>query len=71
MKGTVIWFAPFKNFGFISGEDGSNIFISSSALNKGAILNVGDPVEYTMEESDQGLKATNVKFWKTSNQKNV
>jgi CspA family cold shock protein len=67
MKGTVIWFAPFKNFGFISGEDGSNLFISSTALTKGAILNVDDPVEYTMEESAQGLRATNVKFWKTSN----
>jgi cold shock CspA family protein len=66
MKGTVIWFAPFKNFGFISGEDGNNLFISSTALSKGAILNVDDPVEYTMEESAQGLKATNVKFLKTS-----
>jgi len=67
MKGTVIWFAPFKNFGFISGEDGNNLFIHSTALTKGAILNVDDPVEYTMEESERGPKATNVKFWKTSN----
>lgn len=66
MKGTVIWFAPYRNFGFISGEDGSNLFISSTALINGAILNVGDLVEYTMVESNQGLKATNVKFWKTS-----
>ncbi len=66
MKGTVIWFAPFKNFGFISGEDGNNLFIHSTALAKGEILNVDDPVEYTMEESEQGLKAKNVKFWKTS-----
>lgn len=61
MKGTIIWFAPFKNFGFISGEDGSNLFIHSSALKKGAIINVNDQVEYTIEESEQGLKATNVK----------
>jgi CspA family cold shock protein len=67
MKGTVIWYAPFKNFGFISGEDGNNLFIHSTALTKGAILNVDDPVEYTMEESERGKKATNVKFWKTSN----
>ena len=67
MKGTVIWFAPFKNFGFISGEDGNNLFIHSTALTKGAILNVDDPVEYIMEESERGQKATNVKLWKTSN----
>ena len=61
MKGTVIWFAPFKSFGFISGEDGNNLFIHSNALTKGAILNVDDPVEYTIEESERGPQATNVK----------
>ena len=67
MKGTLIWFAPFKKFGFISGEDGNNLFIHSTALKKGAILNVDDPVEYTMEKSERGQKATNVKFWRNSN----
>jgi len=67
MKGTITWFAPFKNFGFISGQDGNNLFIHSNALAKGAILNVDDLVEYTMEESESGQKATNVKFWKNSN----
>ena len=61
MKGTVIWFAPFKNFGFISGEDGSNLFIHSTALKKDAIINVNDQVEYTIEESKRGPKAINVK----------
>ena len=67
MKGTVIWYAPFKQFGFISGEDGNNIFIHSTSLNKGANLNVDDLVEYKMEKSEYGPKATNVKFWKTPN----
>ena len=65
MKGTIIWFAPFKNFGFISGQDGNNLFIHSNALAKGAILNVDDLVEYAIEESERGPKATNVK--KTKN----
>jgi CspA family cold shock protein len=60
MKGTVIWFAPFKNFGFIAGEDGSNLFIHSTALKKGAIINVNDQVEYTIKESERGSKAINV-----------
>ena len=67
MKGTVIWFAPFKQFGFISGIDGNNLFIHSTSLAKGTILNIDDLVEYKMEESERGPKATNVKFWKTSN----
>jgi len=67
MKGTITWFAPFKNFGFISGQDGNNLFIHSTALTKGAILKVDDLVEYTMEESERGQKATNVKIWETSN----
>ncbi len=67
MKGTVIWFAPFKQFGFISGEDGNNLFIHSTSLTKGAILNVNDLVEYKMEESEYGPKAINVKFWKNPN----
>ena len=67
MKGTVIWFAPFKQFGFISGEDGNNLFIHSTSLTKGAILNVDDLVEYKMEESEYGPKAINVKFWKNPN----
>ena len=66
MKGTVIWFAPFKQFGFISGEDGNNLFIHSTSLAKGAILKLDDIVEYTMEESKRGPKATNVKFLRTS-----
>ena len=67
MKGTVIWFAPFKQFGFISGEDGNNLFIHSTSLAKGTILNIDDLVEYKMGESGHGPKATNVKFWKTPN----
>ena len=66
MKWTLIWFAPFKNFGFISGEDGSNLFIHSTALTKGAILNVNDPVEYTIEDGEQGPKTTNVKKLKNT-----
>ena len=67
MKGTVIWFAPFKNFGFIYGEDGNNLFIHSTALSKGSKLNVDDLVEYTTEESKHGQKARNVKTYNTPN----
>jgi len=61
MHGTVLWFAPFKGFGFIQGEDGNDIFVHSTDLLKETILNVDDLVEYKIRKGKQGLKATNVK----------
>ena len=49
MKGTIKWYNPMKGFGFIQGEDGKDVYPD-------------DPVEYTVEESEKGLKATNVKI---------
>lgn len=59
--GTVIWFAPFKGFGFIQGVDGNEIFVHSTDLLKKTILNVNDLVEYKIRNEKQGLKATNIK----------
>ena len=61
MYGTVIWFAPFKGFGFIQGEDGTDIFIHSTDLLKETILNVNDLVEYKIRDGKQGPKAANIK----------
>lgn len=61
MYGTVIWFAPFKGFGFIQGEDGNEIFVHSTDLLKETILKVNDLVEYKIGSGKQGLKATNIK----------
>ena len=61
MHGTVLWFAPFKGFGFIQGEDGNDIFVHSTDLLKETILNVDDLVEYKIRKGKQGLKATNIK----------
>ena len=61
MKGKVKWFNPRKGFGFITGEDGKDIFVHQNDIAEGIQLNEEDPVEYEKEESDKGPKATNVK----------
>lgn len=61
MKGTVKWYNSRKGYGFIQGEDGKDVFVHRSSLPEGIYLNEGDKVEYEMEESDRGPKATNIK----------
>jgi CspA family cold shock protein len=61
MKGNVKWYNQFKGYGFIAGEDGKDVFVHSTALPIGIEINENDSVEYTIEESERGPKATNVK----------
>jgi len=61
MKGTVKWYNPRKGYGFISGEDGKDIFVHRTSIPTGTFLNEGDKVEYEIEESEKGQKATNLK----------
>lgn len=61
MKGTVKWYNARKGYGFIEGEDGKDVFVHRTALPSGIFLNEGDKVEFEVEESDRGPKATNIK----------
>ena len=61
MKGTVKWFNKFKNFGFITLEDGSkDVFVHSSGVKQGEELNEGDKVTFDIKESERGPQAVNV-----------
>ena len=63
-KGKVKWFNSTKGFGFIEPEDGGeDIFIHFSEIIMDGYkqLNEGQPVEYEMEQSDKGFKATDIK----------
>jgi cold shock protein len=60
MKGTVKWYNDMKGFGFLAGEDGKEVFVHRSSIPAGMNLHEGDKVEYQIEESDRGQRATNV-----------
>ncbi|MFH1751007.1 MAG: cold shock domain-containing protein [Candidatus Micrarchaeota archaeon] len=61
MKGKVKMFNTGRGFGFITGEDGKDVYVHSTAIEGGVALEVGDAVEYEVEESDRGLRAKGVK----------
>jgi CspA family cold shock protein len=60
MDGTVKFFNAMKNFGFISGSDGKDYFVHSSALKEGTRLNEGDKVTFEPTQGDKGIKAEKV-----------
>lgn len=61
MKGKVKMYNSARGFGFITGEDGKDVYVHSSAIEGGAMLAVGDNVEYEVETGERGLRAKGVK----------
>jgi len=61
MNGTVKFFNMDKGFGFVTAEDGKEIFVHQTALEEGVSLYENDSVTFDVEEGDRGLKAVNVK----------
>ncbi len=60
--GTVKWFDSAKGFGFISGEDGKDVFVHFSAIaaNGFKSLEEGQKVNYDVVEGARGPQAANV-----------
>ena len=61
MKGTVKFFNDEKGFGFITAEDGKDVFVHNSELAEGSSLSEGDSVEFEVAQGDKGPKAVKVK----------
>ncbi|MCL4388819.1 MAG: cold shock domain-containing protein [Candidatus Marsarchaeota archaeon] len=61
MKGKVKMFNSARGFGFITGEDGKDVYVHATAIANGAELAVGDSVEYEVEAGERGPKAKNVR----------
>ncbi|SDY43234.1 cold-shock protein [Tindallia californiensis] len=61
-KGTVKWFNAEKGYGFISREDGEDVFVHFSAISMDGFktLDEGQEVEFEIVEGDKGPQATNV-----------
>lgn len=61
MKGKVKMFNTERGFGFVTGEDGKDVYVHSTAITGGAVLSVGDAVEYDVEAGERGPRAKNLK----------
>ena len=61
-KGTVKWFNNQKLYGFISDEQGNDVFVHYSGLNMDGFksLEEGATVEFEVVEGAKGPQATNV-----------
>jgi len=61
-KGQVKWFDQKKGYGFITREDGDDLFVHYSAINRDGFktLDEGDEVEFEATQGKKGLQATNV-----------
>ena len=62
MKGTAKWFNAKKGFGFISDEEGNDVFVHFSALQMDGfkVLGVGDEVVFEVIDGEKGPHAANV-----------
>jgi len=62
LRGTVKWFSDEKGFGFISREDGDDVFVHFSGIAGDGFrsLSEGQVVEFEITQGPKGSQATNV-----------
>ena len=60
--GTVKWFDSKKGFGFISCDDGKDVFVHFSAINSDGFktLEEGQKVKFEVVDGQKGPQASNV-----------
>jgi CspA family cold shock protein len=62
IEGTVKWFNESKGFGFLSREDGADVFVHHTEIRTEGYrtLNEGDKVTFEVVDSPKGPRASNV-----------
>ncbi|MBC2854927.1 cold-shock protein [Cetobacterium sp. 2A] len=63
MNGIVKWFNEEKGFGFITGEDGKDVFAHFSEIQKDGFKKLveGEEVTFDLGQGAKGPQATNIK----------
>ena len=61
-KGTVKWCNAEKGYGFITGEDGKDVFVHFSAIQGEGFksLDEGQAVTFDLQQGPRGMQAANV-----------
>jgi len=61
-QGKVKWFNERKGFGFITAEDGNDVFVHFSAIQNSGFktLQEGQSVSFDVQNGPKGLSAANV-----------
>ncbi|CAM3632275.1 cold-shock protein [Nocardioides zeicaulis] len=60
-SGKVKWFDAEKGFGFLSQEDGPDVYVHADALPEGAALKAGTRVEFGIAQGRRGDQALQVR----------
>ncbi len=62
MTGTVKWFNSEKGYGFVTTEDGADIFVHFTAIQGDGFktLDEGQKIEFDVVEGDRGPQAANI-----------
>ena len=69
MTGTVKWFNNEKGYGFITNEEGQDVFVHYTGIESEGFktLKDGDNVNFNINKVEKGLQAFNVKVIEKNN----
>jgi len=61
MKGIVNWYSDKMKEGLIEGQNGESVMVYEKDIPFLTLLHAGDPVEYIVEKTTNGIKAIKIK----------